>query len=184
MSVTTEGRYQCFKISDKYLTWVGISTSFHSEHIPLLSVCGGTTSGASFLGNLVYYKNYQSFVTASHEFNATPTAVRIRKGATDTANKTVDSASECASWFVVTFEYHLASAGGDTGVIPDLAFVAIEEVSDEWLISSKFGFRKSEDVSTDIFHLEKQVEHVCTVVLKANAIDILKIYTEELVFPH
>jgi hypothetical protein len=88
------------------------------------------------LCNFTYGNDDQSLITASHEFNATPSVIWIGERALDAADKTVDGTGEGASWFLVTIKYYLARAGGETGVIPDIAFVAVEKVWDEGLISS------------------------------------------------
>ena len=51
------------------------------------------------------------------------------------------------------------------------------------MVGSQFGFRKTEDISADIFHLKEYVEHVSSIIGKAYAVDVLEINPEYLLFP-
>jgi hypothetical protein len=85
---------------------------------------------------------------------------------------------------VVAIHDNFASTCDESGVIPDLAFVSVEELGDERLIRGKFGFSKGKYIGSYTLHLQKEVDHICTVVVKAYAVYVLEVDSHDLVSPY
>jgi hypothetical protein len=69
-------------------------------------------------------------------------------------------------------------------MIPDFPFVFLKEGLYIGLICSKLGFRKCEYISSYILHLEEEIDRVSCIVVKANAVNILKVDLHSLFFPY
>jgi hypothetical protein len=68
-------------------------------------------------------------------------------------------------------------------MVPDFSFVAVKELINKGLIGGEFRLNECEDVGFYIFHLHVKVKYVGTVVLKADAVDILEVDPKNLITP-
>ena len=68
-------------------------------------------------------------------------------------------------------------------MVPDFSFVALDEMGDEWLIRRKLGFRKAENIGSNVLHLKKNIKHIRSFIFESYSVDVLKVYSEDLFSP-
>jgi hypothetical protein len=125
MSFISELGDESAEVFNQYFSWIGVRSSLKSIHVPLLSVGCGVPGGSSFLGDLIYCEDNESFIAAAHEFQSAPSSIGVRESFADASDEAVSGAGERSTGLVVAIEGDFAGAGDEACMVPDLAFILL-----------------------------------------------------------